>query len=136
MVYLLQESRLHSRLSLLDSALSGVISLFAPMAFSLLVDKIEEIRNMASEAFRHFMPLLMLVRSLHSSTLRKLFFLQESPLPPAGLTADLLRERERNIDFIHVLSSPSKLPIVAREAISGLTTDIEPRHYQLVRRIY
>ncbi|PAV58235.1 hypothetical protein WR25_16483 [Diploscapter pachys] len=103
------------RLSLLDSALSGVISLFAPMAFSLLVDKIEEIRNMASEAFRHFMPLLML----------------ESPLPPAGLTADLLRERERNIDFIHVLSSPSKLPIVAREAISGLTTDIEPRHYQL-----
>ena len=53
---------LHSRLSLLDSALSGVISLFAPLAFSLLVDKIEEIRNMASEAFRHFMPLLMLVR--------------------------------------------------------------------------
>ncbi|KAK6061822.1 HEAT repeat protein [Cooperia oncophora] len=48
------------RLSLMHTALTGVVSLLAPLAFVRMTDKLEEIREAAGEAFRNMVPLLAL----------------------------------------------------------------------------
>ena len=44
----------------MHTALTGVVSLLAPLAFVRMTDKLEEIREAAGEAFRNMVPLLAL----------------------------------------------------------------------------
>ncbi|RCN36202.1 protein, SNF2 family [Ancylostoma caninum] len=103
------------RLSFLDSALSGAVSLLAPLVFVRMTDKLEEVREAAGEAFRNMVPLLAL---------------EDVSNPVPGLNEELSAKRVESAEFVNVLSAPGKLTLVETSTIRGLCKTIQLRHYQ------
>uniref|UniRef100_A0A0K0DDV5 DUF3535 domain-containing protein n=1 Tax=Angiostrongylus cantonensis TaxID=6313 RepID=A0A0K0DDV5_ANGCA len=103
------------RLSYMNSALNGVVSLLAPLVFVRMTDKLEEVRVAAGEAFRNMVPLLAL---------------EDVSVALVGLSEALSAIRKESADFISVLSAPGKLELVATATIRGLCKTIQLRQYQ------
>ncbi|KHJ88481.1 helicase protein [Oesophagostomum dentatum] len=103
------------RLSFLDSALNGAVSLLAPLVFVRMTDKMEEVREAAGEAFRNMVPLLAL---------------EDVSVPVPGLNEELSAKRVESAEFVNVLSAPSKLALVETSSIRGLCKTVQLRHYQ------
>ncbi|EPB70351.1 protein, SNF2 family [Ancylostoma ceylanicum] len=103
------------RLSFLDSALAGAVSLLAPLVFVRMTDKLEEVREAAGEAFRNMVPLLAL---------------EDVSVAVPGLNEELSAKRVESAEFVNVLSAPGKLTLVETSTIRGLCKTIQLRHYQ------
>ncbi|CAL2033128.1 unnamed protein product [Caenorhabditis brenneri] len=105
------------RLCMLDTSfLNGWAALLAPPVFQLLTDKCEAVRDAAGEAFRRLVPVVTL----------------DNPnLVIENLSDELLGKRAEYSNFINVLGSPSSLPRVIREDITGGFDTNMLREYQL-----
>uniref|UniRef100_A0A1I7UC40 SNF2 family domain-containing protein n=1 Tax=Caenorhabditis tropicalis TaxID=1561998 RepID=A0A1I7UC40_9PELO len=96
--------------------LKGWAALLAPPVFQLLTDQCESVRDAAGEAFRRLIPVV---------TLENTNFAIE------GLSEELTTTRAEYSNFINVLGSPSSLPRVLRQDITGGFDPNMLREYQL-----
>ncbi|WKX94873.1 hypothetical protein Q1695_011831 [Nippostrongylus brasiliensis] len=103
------------RMSFMNSSLSGVVSLLAPLAFVRMTDKLEEVRDAAGEAFRRMVPLLAL---------------EDVTTAVPDLSEELSTKRIESADFVNVLSAPGRLTLVETSTIHGLCKTIQLRKYQ------
>uniref|UniRef100_A0A158QQ36 DUF3535 domain-containing protein n=1 Tax=Haemonchus placei TaxID=6290 RepID=A0A158QQ36_HAEPC len=103
------------RLSFMHAALTGVVSLLAPLAFVRMTDKLEEVRDAAGEAFRNMVPLLAL---------------EDVSTAVPDLSDEFSLKRVESADFVNVLSAPGRLALVETKTIHGLCKTIQLRHYQ------
>uniref|UniRef100_A0A7I4Y705 TATA-binding protein-associated factor n=1 Tax=Haemonchus contortus TaxID=6289 RepID=A0A7I4Y705_HAECO len=103
------------RLSFMHAALTGVVSLLAPLAFVRMTDKLEEVREAAGEAFRNMVPLLAL---------------EDVSTAVPDLSEEFSTKRVESADFVNVLSAPGRLTLVETKTIRGLCKTIQLRHYQ------